>query len=338
MHEPTIRQNLVGANTVAGYRRLCREALAAEPTFVDESPSLVATTTDCVCHLCGMAIVDGDGYASPVIRPTPAGDERLATELTHRACCDLRNGASGDETYLALKMGFWTISRIRKQHGRDRRGEGPHQRWLPGLVAAWTVSADPAWTRLLPGWRGLDLDSPLGSEHGLVLLTRACYVEEREKLKSEQWIRFGGEGRPDWDRSESWRSWEDRHHAWYDAATVKSARALARKERSRHRLSETDRGLVLARTRGDCHFCGGAIRTSFDLDHIVPFARGGSNDLDNFLAAHRWCNGARGQAGPTELNLSLLVGRWLLASLARADDLPAWLHDATTRFLKQIRT
>lgn len=53
---------------------------------------------------------------------------------------------------------------------------------------------------------------------------------------------------------------------------------------------------VWAMTHGRCYYCG--LRTNpfatFTIDHIVPLARGGSNDLRNLVPACRRCNFAKG--------------------------------------------
>jgi 5-methylcytosine-specific restriction endonuclease McrA len=61
--------------------------------------------------------------------------------------------------------------------------------------------------------------------------------------------------------------------------------------RDRHRA-------VIRRGRPPCHLCGDdidyALRSpdlmSFEVDHIIPLARGGSDELDNKAASHRKCN------------------------------------------------
>uniref|UniRef100_A0AAU8GSR7 HNH endonuclease n=1 Tax=Mycobacterium phage Pharb TaxID=3136626 RepID=A0AAU8GSR7_9VIRU len=60
-----------------------------------------------------------------------------------------------------------------------------------------------------------------------------------------------------------------------------------------------DRFRRAVRRRGDdCHLCGLPIdydlphdhELSFQIDHITPLARGGTDTLDNIGAAHRKCN------------------------------------------------
>ena len=45
-----------------------------------------------------------------------------------------------------------------------------------------------------------------------------------------------------------------------------------------------------------CHWCGGppVPGDPFTADHIVPKARGGTNDKSNLVPAHRSCNSRRG--------------------------------------------
>lgn len=66
--------------------------------------------------------------------------------------------------------------------------------------------------------------------------------------------------------------------------------------RNRHRR-------ILTRRGDDCHLCGEPIDygitdhlhpLSFQIDHIVPIARGGLDELSNLASSHRRCNRERG--------------------------------------------
>jgi len=46
--------------------------------------------------------------------------------------------------------------------------------------------------------------------------------------------------------------------------------------------------LVIARDKGTCHICGHSGANS--VDHVIPHARGGSDDMANLKAAHLRCN------------------------------------------------
>lgn len=58
---------------------------------------------------------------------------------------------------------------------------------------------------------------------------------------------------------------------------------------------------AIARTKPPCHICGEpidyALRTpdpmSFEVDHVVPLNRGGTDTLDNKAPSHRVCNRAK---------------------------------------------
>lgn len=71
--------------------------------------------------------------------------------------------------------------------------------------------------------------------------------------------------------------------------------------RDRHRKA-------VARGHPPCHLCNEPIDyeakhlepLAFQIDHIIPLAKGGTDDLDNLAPAHRKCNRAKGD-GPREL-------------------------------------
>lgn len=55
---------------------------------------------------------------------------------------------------------------------------------------------------------------------------------------------------------------------------------------------------AIARKRPACHICGDPINyalphtdaMSFVVDHVIPLAKGGRDDMTNAAAAHRECN------------------------------------------------
>ena len=71
--------------------------------------------------------------------------------------------------------------------------------------------------------------------------------------------------------------------------------------RDRHRAA-------IRRERPPCGICGEAIDyalpyldpMSYVVDHIVPVARGGADELDNKQAAHRSCNRAKSDSLPDD--------------------------------------
>ena len=68
----------------------------------------------------------------------------------------------------------------------------------------------------------------------------------------------------------------------------------------------------LAKRDGNrCHIChrkvdmnlSGKTKWGPTIEHIVPVSLGGTNDSDNLVLAHRYCNVARGNRGHTQLLL-----------------------------------
>jgi 5-methylcytosine-specific restriction endonuclease McrA len=47
---------------------------------------------------------------------------------------------------------------------------------------------------------------------------------------------------------------------------------------------------VLKKTGGHCAYCGDELSGNFDIDHVHPRAKGGSNADDNLMPACKWCN------------------------------------------------
>lgn len=64
--------------------------------------------------------------------------------------------------------------------------------------------------------------------------------------------------------------------------------------RSRH-IPASIRVLVLHRDSYKCVFCGrGAKQVQLEVDHIIPFSKGGSNDLSNLQTLCFECNRGKG--------------------------------------------
>lgn len=78
--------------------------------------------------------------------------------------------------------------------------------------------------------------------------------------------------------------------------------------RDRHRA-------VIRRARPDCALCGQPIDyrlphddpMSFVVDHIIPYSRGGADELDNKQAAHRECNRAKSDKMPASFTARTFV-------------------------------
>lgn len=90
----------------------------------------------------------------------------------------------------------------------------------------------------------------------------------------------------------------------------KERKVLARRP-PRRALGADDRKLVLSKTGGRCHLCGGAIKGKrWEADHVLAAAGGGQHRHDNYLPAHQLCNNYRWHYLPEEFQLVLKLGVW----------------------------
>lgn len=79
---------------------------------------------------------------------------------------------------------------------------------------------------------------------------------------------------------------------------------MARNTTTRDRLRRQ-----IARGKPDCHICGDPIDYglphldpgAYVIDHVIPLAKGGANDIDNVAAAHNSCNRAKSDSLPGDL-------------------------------------
>ena len=103
-----------------------------------------------------------------------------------------------------------------------------------------------------------------------------------------------------------------REHAKHATRSSKSPRS---------RLSRADREMVLRKTGGKCHICGGAITGRWHADHVLAHSRGGSNTSDNYLPAHAACNNYRWDYSPEEFHYILKLGVWLRTQIERRSEI-----------------
>lgn len=71
--------------------------------------------------------------------------------------------------------------------------------------------------------------------------------------------------------------------------------AIVRRRRGAQYAIEKLRSRVIARDGYICGICGDLVcPTELSVDHIIPIARGGTDDLTNLQVAHRVCNSRKG--------------------------------------------
>lgn len=96
-------------------------------------------------------------------------------------------------------------------------------------------------------------------------------------------------------------------------AERKSLKANASTARPRRiALTPDEREIVLAKTAGRCHVCGGQIVDSkWHADHVLAHSGGGVHSVDNYLPAHPTCNNYRWDYLDGEFQEILRLGVWL---------------------------
>ena len=111
---------------------------------------------------------------------------------------------------------------------------------------------------------------------------------------------------------------------------------IAGATKRRQSLTKDRRNLILSKTGGRCHICGGKIKKSekWQADHVLAQAYGGKHSIENYLAAHSICNNYRWHYGSEEFQWIMKLGVWLRTLIQNRDDLAMALAE---RFIKYER-
>ena len=106
--------------------------------------------------------------------------------------------------------------------------------------------------------------------------------------------------------------------------------------RKRQSLSKAQRNLILSKTGGRCHICGGKIKKveNWQADHVFAHSHGGEHSIENYLAAHSICNHYRRNYGSEEFQWIMKLGIWIRTLIEREDNLAMALAE---RFIKHER-
>ena len=78
----------------------------------------------------------------------------------------------------------------------------------------------------------------------------------------------------------------------------------------RGHLTPSDRDLILRKTDGRCHICGGKIKGNWQADHVLAHSVGGKPAIENYLPAHKTCNHYRWDYSAGEFQYILKIGVW----------------------------
>jgi hypothetical protein len=84
------------------------------------------------------------------------------------------------------------------------------------------------------------------------------------------------------------------YRAFLDGAPIaelKTGKTSKARPAPKHSKTENKRIALAERDGNDCWFCGRTMESNDrTLEHLVPKSKGGPNNLDNYVLAHRSCN------------------------------------------------
>jgi 5-methylcytosine-specific restriction endonuclease McrA len=93
---------------------------------------------------------------------------------------------------------------------------------------------------------------------------------------------------------------------------LRAERKKGKRQAVMRSLTQLQRKVILAKTRGRCHVCGGKIRGErWSADHVFAHCQGGPHLVDNYLPAHDLCNNYRWFYGAEEFQWILKLGVWM---------------------------
>ncbi len=102
-------------------------------------------------------------------------------------------------------------------------------------------------------------------------------------------------------------------------------------------MNKTIKTQVYLRTNGKCHFCGEDLvfesyglkkknaddefeKGSWEIDHVVPRANGGKDNIENLLPACKACNGLRWFRKGTAIHRIMLLGILAVEEIDKKSD------------------
>lgn len=65
---------------------------------------------------------------------------------------------------------------------------------------------------------------------------------------------------------------------------------FADKQKVKRNVSDATKKIVAARQQWRCKICGRVLDETYEVDHIIPLYKGGTNDIDNLMALDPICH------------------------------------------------
>ena len=135
------------------------------------------------------------------------------------------------------------------------------------------------------------------------------WTSRRERMAITHRRRTGHE--PDWGRSQRCAICNRQRKAEWAARNPEKAAAAARERVARRNArlrgvhTPEDIAKQIRAQSGLCYWCGTSLKRGYEVDHLVPVARGGSNGPENIVIACRECNLAKGSKLPEEFRAQM---------------------------------
>lgn len=123
-------------------------------------------------------------------------------------------------------------------------------------------------------------------------IARNGYYRRGDKIKKSEYGRAWRLANPD-KVAESQRRYHRNH------PEVRRAQAAARRAISKEDFRTAIANLIVIQ-QGRCYWCNQKYGSKFELDHIIPLARGGEHRPGNFALSCRRCNRSKGAKLPAE--------------------------------------
>lgn len=127
---------------------------------------------------------------------------------------------------------------------------------------------------------------------------RRWYVDNREKSKDYSRAYYQSHKEEHAEYGREWRKNNPEKVRVIGRASMNRRRALLMSAEGQY--TAKDAKAQYERQKGQCYWCDKYVGSRYDLDHIVPLTRGGSNYPDNIVVACPHCNRSRRNKLPHE--------------------------------------
>ncbi len=87
-----------------------------------------------------------------------------------------------------------------------------------------------------------------------------------------------------------------------DTGSEKNMDNAAENKNKRKTFTQEERMAIYRKTKGHCYICGEFVDfDSFEIEHRMPLAKGGTNDFENTFCSCHTCNSMKGSIVPIDL-------------------------------------